>query len=146
VNLTPCDRLRTLRVTRQTADAATKNAEIAAQALHLSERAYIAIVHVDLVPDGTSHEVPWHITITIERPSFLHSTQLEPLSPTAQRVFWGPAVAMPVPPGTVLWIYGEITYEDVFSKPHNKGFCMRCEFQPLPQLFPYYDARYVYET
>jgi hypothetical protein len=161
---------RGLRVTQQAADAATRSAEVAVQALHLSERAYIAIVHADVVPDGTSHEAPWHITLTImnvghtlatmleiwldylsvfhlpEPPSLQHSTQLEPLPPTGQRVLKGPSVAMPLPPGTVLWIYGKITYADVFGNSHTNGFCMRCEFQPLPQLFPYYDARYVYET
>jgi hypothetical protein len=161
---------RALTITKEAADAATQSAKVAAQALHLSERAYMAIVHSDVVPDGTSHEAPWHITLTImnvghtlatkleisldylsvfhlpESPSFTHSTELEPLPPTGQRVFKGPLVAMPVSTGTVLWIYGKITYEDVFGHSHNKGFCMRCEFQPLPQLFPYYDARYVYDT
>jgi hypothetical protein len=165
---------RTLRVTQQAAAAATKSAEVAAQALHLTERAYIHVTDWELNLDGTAHDSPRYVAIRItnvghtpalelkvsmaysiepslpEIPRYEQWSTPETLPPTAHRLFPESPHLLYIPAieheDVFLWVWGCVTYKDVFGTEHQNGFCAQCYPQRLPHFSYPTVPEYVYAT
>jgi hypothetical protein len=133
----------TLAVTTQAADAAKKSAETAGQALHLTQRAYLIMWEWELTLDGASHDAFRHVPFDIMNvghtpamqieicmdslvasslpalPRYEHPSPLENLPPAVLLSYtWPQDLPTSIPEGTFLWIWGCITYHDVFGKQH----------------------------
>ena len=160
---------RTLGVTHQTAEAATKNAETAVQTLHLTQRAYLIMSEWDL-RNGSTHDAPLSVGFDImnvghtpamqvkismdfliasslpEVSRYAPPTPLENLPPTVLLSYiWPQALPMSVPEGTFLWIWGRLTYTDVFEKQHQRGFCAQCDPRRIPGCSLPFVPGYVYD-
>jgi hypothetical protein len=160
---------QTLKVTQQAADAATTNAEIATQALHLTQRAYLIMSDWALT-NGSTHDAPLHVGFDIMNvghtpavqveicmdsliasslpalPRYEHPSLLENLPPSVVLMYtWPQEIRERMPDGTFLWVWGRLTYHDVFGRQHAKGFCARCQPNRIPPFsFPIV-AGYVYD-
>ena len=160
---------QTLRVIQQAADAATKSAETAAQTLHLTQRAYLIMSEWSL-GNGSTHDAPLSITFDImnvghtpamqveiwmdssvgsslpELPRYEHPSPLENLPPTVILSYtWPQALPTSIAEGTFLWIWGRITYYDVFGRQHQRGFCAQCDPHRHPGCSLHFVPGYVYD-